>query len=145
MALKYSFSSQIHNNIVALISLATAIAAFSYAYNRDERSEANRNVRAASFRLLMEVEQLRLIVDSAHYDLGKAHGDPPISGWPHVLLIRDLSKLVNADTAAAADKLYESWSNDWDSLDKKQASVDEITSALEEVRGQDLKILRSLK
>lgn len=144
MALKYSFGSQIHNNIVALISLATAITALSYGYSRDERSEANRNVRGASFQLLMEVEQLRLVVDSDHYLTGKDKGSP-ITGWPHVLLIRDLSKLVNPDTAAAADKLYEAWSNDWDSLDSKQASVDEITSALEEVRGQDLKILRALR
>src|SRR5215469_8001527 len=94
MALKYSFGSQIHNNIVALISLATALTALSYAYLRDERSEANRNVRAASFQLLMEVEQLRLIVDYAHYQQDKERGNP-IMGWPHVLLIRDLSKLVN--------------------------------------------------
>ena len=79
MAVRYSFGSQIHNNIVALISLATAIAAFSYAYTRDERSEANRNVRTASFQLLMEVEQLRLVVDSAHYKLGNERG-APISG-----------------------------------------------------------------
>ena len=60
-------------------------------------------------------------------------------------MIRDLSKLVNPDTAAAADKLYDTWSRDWDSMAQKQASVDEITTAIEEVRGQDLKILRSLK
>lgn len=144
MALKYSFGSQIHNNIVALISLATAITALSYGYSRDERSEANRNVRAASFQLLMEVEQLRLIVDSGHYEKDDDRGNP-ITGWPHVLLIRDLSKLVNPDTAAAADKLYAAWDEDWDSLESKQDSVDQITSALEEVRGQDLKVLRSLK
>jgi len=144
MAIRYSFGSQIHNNIVALISLATAITALSYGYFRDERSEANRNVRAASFQLLMEVEQLRLVVDSNHYLSSKDKGSP-IMGWPHVLLIRDLSKLVNPDTAAVADKLYDVWSEDWDSLDTKQESVDQITSALEEVRGQDLKILRSLK
>ncbi len=144
MALNYSFGSQIHNNIVALISLATAITALSYSYTRDERSEANRNVRAASFQLLMEVEQLRLVVDSNHYLSGKDKGSP-ITGWPHVLLIRDLSKLVNTDTAAAADKLYDAWSADWDSVDSKQESADQITSTLEEVRGQDLKVLRSLK
>ena len=62
-----------------------------------------------------------------------------------MLLIRDLSKLVNADTAAAADNLFAVWSDDWDSLETKQESADKITSALEEVRGQDLKVLRSLK
>jgi hypothetical protein len=144
MAIKYSFGSQIHNNIVALISLTTAIIALSYGYTRDERSEANRNVRAASFQLLMEVEQLRLIVDAGHYEKDKDRGNP-ITGWPHVLLIRDLSKLVNPDTATAADKLFNAWSSDWDSLDTKQESADQITSALEEVRGQDLKVLRSLK
>src|SRR5215472_5962157 len=133
MVLRYSFGSQVHNNLVALISLATAIMAFSYAYMRDERSEANRNVRAASFQLLMEVEQLRLVVDSTHYGLSKDKG-APITGWPHVLLIRDLSKLVDADTAAAADKLFAAWSDDWDSIDSKQGSVDQITSAIEEVR-----------
>ena len=143
MALKYSFGSQIHNNIVALISLATAIIALSYGYTRDERSEANRNIRAASFQLLMEVEQLRLVVDYAHYAGDKDRGNP-IMGWPHVLLIRDLSKLVNLDTAAAADRLYVSWSRDWDDMAEKQESVDEVTSAIEEVRGQDLKVLRSL-
>ena len=144
MALRYSFGSQIHNNIVALISLATAVTALSYAYVRDERSEANRNIRAASFQLLMEVEELRMIVDYAHYQKDKDRGDP-ILGWPHVLLIRDLSKLVNPDTAAAGDNLFAVWSEDWDSIDTKQDSVDKITAALEEVRGQDLKVLRSLK
>jgi hypothetical protein len=143
MTVRYSFGSQVHNNIVALISLAIAIAAFSYAYIRDERSEGNRNIRAASFQVLMEVEQLRLVVDSTHYGLSKDHA--PVTGWPHVLLIRDLSKLVNADTAAAADNLFTVWSEDWDGIDTKQDSADKITAALEEVRGQDLKVLRSLK
>ena len=144
MAIRYSFSSQVHNNIVALISLATAISAFTYAYMRDEHSEANRNIRAATLQILSEVEQLRLIVDYAHYQQDQDKGNP-ITGWPHVLLILDLSKLVNPDTAAAADKLNDVWSTDWDSMATKQASVDEITSAIEEVRGQDLKALRALK
>jgi len=144
VAIRYSFGSQVHNNIVALISLVTALSAFTYAYMREEHSEANRNIRAASLQVLSEVEQLRLIVDYAHY-LKDADRGNPITGWPHVLLIRDLSKLVSPDTAAAADKLNDAWTADWDSMATKQASVDEITSAIEEVRGQDLKALRSLK
>lgn len=142
--MRYSFGSQIHNNIVALISLAIAISGFSYAMWRDEASEKNRNVRSASFQVLMEVEQLRLIVDYAHYDKDKVRGNP-ITGWPHVLLIRDLSHLIDADTAAAGDKLYQTWSDNWDNIDTEQASVDKITSAIEQVRGQDLKVLRTLK
>ena len=144
MAIRYSFGSQIHNNIVALISLAIAISGFSYATWRDEVSEKNRNIRTASFEVLMEVEQLRLIVDYAHYDKDKQRGNP-ITGWPHVLLIRDLSHLVDADTAGAGDKLFAVWSDNWDSIDTSQASVDKITSAIEEVRGQDLKVLKTIK
>lgn len=144
MAIRYSFSSQVHNNIVALISLVIAVGGFSYAMWRDEQSEKNRNIRTASFEVLMEVEQLRLIVDYAHYDKDKERGNP-ITGWPHVLLIRDLSHLVDADTAGAGDKLFTVWSDNWDSIDTSQASVDKITSAIEEVRGQDLKVLKTIK
>jgi len=142
--MRYSFGSQIHNNIVALISLAIAVSGFSYATWRDEQSEKNRNIRTASFEVLMEVEQLRLIVDYAHYDKDRQRGNP-ILGWPHVLLIRDLSHLIDADTAAAGDKLFATWSDNWDNLDTNQESVDKITSAIEEVRGQDLKVLRTIK
>ena len=144
MALRYPISSQIHNNIVALISLAIAVSGFSYAMWRDEQSEKNRNIRTASFEVLMEVEQLRLIVDYAHYDKDKQRGNP-ITGWPHVLLIRDLSHLIDTDTASAGDKLFTTWSEDWDSIDTSQESVDKITGAIEEVRGQDLKVLRTIK
>ncbi|HEV2110038.1 MAG TPA: hypothetical protein VGT99_01690 [Gammaproteobacteria bacterium] len=142
--MRYSFSSQIHNNIVALISLGIAVSGFSYAMWRDEQSEKNRNIRTASFEVLMEVEQLRLIVDYAHYDKDKQRGNP-ITGWPHVFLIRDLSHLINPDTASAGDKLFATWSDNWDSIDTSQESVDKITSAIEEVRGQDLKVLRTIK
>src|SRR5579864_8800723 len=129
--MRYSFGSQIHNNIVALISLAIAVSGFSYATWRDEQSEKNRNIRTASFEVLMEVEQLRLIVDYAHYDKDRQRGNP-ITGWPHVLLIRDLSHLIDADTAQAGDNLYKVWAENWDSIDSKPDSADKVTSAIEE-------------
>ena len=144
MALRYSFGSQIHNNIVALISLTVALSGTGYALWRDELSERNRNVRAASFQVLMEVEQLRLIVDYAHYDKDKQRGNP-ILGWAHVLMIRDLSHLIDPDTAKAGDALYQTWDDNWDEIDSAQSSVDKITSAIEEVRGQDLRVLNSIR
>jgi hypothetical protein len=144
MAMRYSFGSQIHNNIVALVSLTIAVSGFSYSLWRNEQTEKNRNIRTASFEVLMEVEQLRLIVDSANYEKDKALGNP-ITGWPHVLLIKDLSHLIDTDTGEAGDNLYKVWSDNWDSIDSNPDSAQKVTSAIEEMRGQDLKVLRMLR
>ena len=49
---------QLRDNAVALISLAVAISSLSYNTWRNERTEANRNVRTATFELLMRLADL---------------------------------------------------------------------------------------
>lgn len=57
-----SLKDQLRNNLVAIISLAVALTALGYSTWRNERTEQNRNVRAAGFELLSEIGALQQVV-----------------------------------------------------------------------------------
>src|SRR5204862_488823 len=82
---------QLRDNAVALISLVVALGSLGYNTWRNERTEHNRNVRAAAFELLMKLADLKRVVFLAQYDRDQAGGNPR-TGWTYVLAIQDLSK-----------------------------------------------------
>ena len=83
---------------LALISLAVALAGFSYNTWRNETTEAHRNVRQASFQMLNEIGQLQQIVDNRYY--ANDHSEMTrIAGWGKAALLRDLGPLVSPTTA----------------------------------------------
>src|SRR5207253_10816482 len=72
---------QLRDNAVALISLVVALGSLGYNTWRNERTEHNRNVRAAAFELLMRLADLKRVVFLAQYDRDQAGGNPR-TGWP---------------------------------------------------------------
>lgn len=128
-----NFRQQVRSNLVALISLAFAVATLSYTSWRMEQSEANQNARAAGFEILMQLGELQLNVDYAHYGMDADKGNP-ISGWTRVIMIRDLAKILGGEMPAKADALYESWSANWDQLESSRSHTETITAAIEMAR-----------
>ena len=81
---------QMRSNAVALISLAVALSSLSYNTWRNERTEANRNVRLAAFEVLKNLGELQVTVNFAYFAKNEQLGNP-MAGWGRVALISDLS------------------------------------------------------
>ena len=64
---EYSIIEQIRRNLLAIISLTVAISALGYNTWRNETTEENRNIRLASFEILVQLGKLQIITDHAHY------------------------------------------------------------------------------
>ncbi|MEE9494033.1 MAG: hypothetical protein V3W04_11715 [Gammaproteobacteria bacterium] len=134
---------QLKNNTVAIISLVIAISSLGYNTWRNENTEENRNVRLAAFEILLSLGELQVITDHSYYANDQNRGNP-IEGWGRVLLIRDLCTLVSTSASQQAKKLQKNWSDNWETLANKQASVDSITHSIEDTRIIILKILNAL-
>lgn len=134
--------NQLKKNSLALISLVVALTALSYNTWRNEQSEHNRNVRNSGFEVLLHIGEIQRIVYLAHYDKDTYRGNPR-SGWVEILIIRDLSQLMPASVVKAADELYDSWSEHWNSLGtNSDFGVADIDNKINQLRK---KILQSLK
>jgi len=129
----YSIGQQIQRNLLAIISLVVAITALSYNTWRNETSEENRNIRMASFEILINLGKLQLITDYAQYDNNTEQGNP-ITGWGHVAMIEDLSFLMPAPFPEMAADLKQVWSDNWQNLGKDKNSVKQITNAINAMR-----------
>jgi len=129
----YSIGQQIQRNLLAIISLAIAITALSYNTWRNETTEENRNIRVASFEILIQLGKLQLVTDYAHYDNNSEQGNP-ITGWGHVAIIEDLSFLMPAPFSKMASELKQVWSDNWQNLGKNKNSVKHITNAINAMR-----------
>jgi hypothetical protein len=98
----------VRRNAVALISLTVALFGTSYNTWRNQATEAHRNVREASFKLLEEVGELQQITQRRHY--GGDHSEINwIDGWGRATLIRDIAPLVSPAVQQRADDVYASW------------------------------------
>ncbi len=136
---QYTIGQQIQRNLLAIISLAVAISALSYNTWRNETTEVNRNIRLASFEILVQLGRLQIITDHAHYGNDSDMGNP-ITGWGHVAMIEDLSFLMPEPLPAMATNLKQTWQTNWEGLGKDQTSAVKITEAIntmrETVKGQ---------
>ena len=136
---------QLRDNAVALISLAVAIGSLSYNTWRNERTEHNRNVRTATFELLLRLADLERVVFLAQYDRDAVGGNPRV-GWSYVLVVRDLASVVPAPVPADAAALQKTWGEAWEGLGSSdQASVTRIDDAIEKLRASALARLNSLR
>ena len=109
------FITQLKTNTVALISLVTAITGVTYNTWRDHQNEINDNMRSAAFVVLSDLGELQTIVNYAHFEQNHEHGNP-IEGWKHVIMIRDLSRLLKPEAKKAGEMLYLNWQNNWENL-----------------------------
>jgi hypothetical protein len=139
-----SVGTQIHRNLVALISLVIAISSFGYNSWRNEQTEANRNIRDGGFYLLRELGQLQLVVDRGHYRQDEDAGDP-IIGWNRVILIQDMAMLMPETVQLEAQELFEVWDSDWQTIGHDISGVERITAQVDATREavrQELAALR---
>ncbi|MEX2149588.1 MAG: hypothetical protein WD793_05210 [Steroidobacteraceae bacterium] len=139
-----AFREQLRNNLVALISLVVALTALGYSTWRNERTELNRNVRAAGFELLANVGSLQQVVFYAHFNPGDARGDARM-GWAEVLTIVDLAELMPLNVAADAKVLHETWRADWAGLGDDAEAHQRIDQSIDTIRRTTLRELRRLR
>ena len=136
---------QLRNNAVALISLTVALGSLSYNTWRNERTEYNRNIRTATFELLVKLSELERVVYLAQYDRDTLGGNPR-TGWTYVLVIRDLSSVVPPPVPARAAQLQQIWGENWEGLGRDdEAGVTRIDDAIGALREAALTTLRSLR
>ena len=138
------FVKQVKANLVALISLATAIVGISYNTWRDHQNEINDNMRNAAFVVLSDLGELQTIVNYAHFEDDNERGNP-IDGWKHVIMIRDLSRLLRPEAMKAGESLYEGWQNNWENLDKDSQVEALISEQIKNTRQTVLSTIDSLE
>lgn len=134
---------QFRNNMVALISLVIALSALGYNTWRNERTEANRNMRAAGFALLTQIGSLQQIIFYAHFTEGDQRGDPRM-GWADMLTINDLAALMPAAIVRDAGDLKTVWEADSAGLVADDAAYGRIDEAIDVLRQDTLEALRAL-
>ncbi len=135
---------QIKLNSIALISLATAIVGISYNTWRDHQNEINDNMRNAAFVVLSDLGELQTIVNYAHFEDNNERGNP-IDGWKHVIMIRDLSRLLKPEAMKAGEALYVDWQNNWENLDKESQTESLISQQITNTRQAVLSTIDSLE
>ncbi len=138
------FLQQLKVNTVALISLITAIVGISYNTWRDQQNEVNDNMRKAAFEVLTDLGELQTIVNYAHFQQDSARGDP-IEGWKHVVMVRDLGRLLTPDAAKSAENLYISWQGNWENLGTDKQTELLISKQITQTRKAVLTTIDGLK
>ena len=108
--------NQIKLNSVAIVSLLTAILGLSYNAWQGHKNEMNQNMRVASFEVLTNLGELQTVVNYVHYSDDKSRGQP-IEGWKHVMMVRDLSRLLNPEASKQGKLLFMEWQQNWDKLE----------------------------
>lgn len=140
-----SLRKQLQRNAVALISIFIAVSSLSYNTWRNEKTEDNRNQRVAAFEILMKLGELQQVVFHHHYDQDFENRGNPRTGWTYVLVIRDLSRVLPAETHPVTDQLLETWSDNWEGLEDDKSAVDAILAGVEDTRVTMLALLQSLE
>ena len=135
---------QIHDNLIALISVVIAISALGYNTWRNERTERNRNVRVAGIEMLREIGSLQQIIFYAHYAVGDQRGEPRM-GWADVQTLNDLAALMPADVMRDAASLRATWEADAKGLVEHDDAFARIDGAIDKLRQTTLAELRALR
>lgn len=137
-------AQQIKTNIVAIISLLTALSGLFYNSWRDHQNELNQNHRNAAFEVLKNLGELQTIVNYAHFKADNQRGNP-IEGWKYVLLVRDLSRLLPQTNMQHGDKLYIAWQQHWETLQTNSASEQQISTRIASARADVLHTIEDLQ
>lgn len=124
---------QIHRNLLAIISLVVAMTALGYNTYRNELTEENRNIRFAGFSILHELSELQLLIDYAHYDKDATRGNP-ISGWGHLLYVKDMSYLVSDEVVTGTEALITLWGREWHTVRDDETSNQRVTAGINALR-----------
>jgi hypothetical protein len=144
MAINNSVKEQFRRNAVALISLVVAITGLSYNTWRNEASEDNRTQRLISLEVLMKLGELQQLVWHHHYDKDMDDKGNLRTGWTLVLVIKDISQILDGPTPQSTEALYETWNRRSNELLKSTAAKDAIIDAINAVRADALALLQEL-
>lgn len=143
LKIKSQFLTQIKTNLVAIISLITALTGLFYNNWRDHQNELNNNMRAAAFQVLKDLGELQTIVNYAHFESDSVRGNP-IEGWKYAIQVRDLSHLLIPESGQNGQKLYLAWEQDWVNLTNDTASEQRISKQIAETRASVLQTIDQL-
>ena len=136
---------QLRNNAVALTSLLIALISLGYNTWRNERTEHNRNIRAAAFEILTKLAEFERIVFLAHYDRDRMSGNPR-TGWTYVIVINDLAQVMPGTVQPRATALRDTWRGNWEDLSNDgDVAIDRIDQDITKLREATLDTLRSLR
>jgi len=150
---------QIRGNSVALISLMTAVLALSYNTWRNETTESQRNIRQASFQVLVNLGELQEVADYRYYyfpfeNNNSNEGKLRLRGYGSVTMVRDLMSLMPAPAPTAGDNLFRSWNkhvNTLAALDDNgqhaaaaEIAEKELSSAITQARAAVIEVLQML-
>ena len=128
------FGSELGRQSLAIVSLLVALAALGYNTWRNERTEHNRNMRAAGFEMLTHIGRLQQIVYVAQYDSAR-NVDSLQAGSAEVLVLRDLAQLMPPDDRMRAETLYETWTTHWREVgNEDEQAVAAIDGAINDLR-----------
>ena len=152
MAPYATFKQQVQRNLVALISVFIAVSSLSYNTWRNEKSEHNRNLRQASFEVLLKLGELRELVYHLEYDRAVIERSAERTGWVTVFVIRDLASVLEEPVPGAAQSLFDAWSEHWDGLAARNeegelvgTSRRAIEAEIDQLRDRTLDMLRGLE
>ncbi len=141
---KTSLVKQLRHNVVAIISLAIAITSLSYNTWRNELSEDNRTQRVVSMEVLMKLSELQQVVWHHHWDQDLEGRGNLRTGWTLVLVIRDISRLLDDRVKGSAETLWQTWDDRHRQLAASRESERAIVKAIETVRNDTLALLDTL-
>ena len=154
-----TLKKQIHNNAVALISLFIAVSSLGYNTWRNERTEEQRNIRHAAFRVLENLGELQQVVDYRYYYLPfnedtHREGELRLRGFGGAAMIHDLMMLMPEPAPLASEELYGLWNTEFVQLDELDQSGDHsgaaqraeqrLTQAIRDARKAVLQVLGEL-
>ena len=135
---------QIQRNAVALISLVIAITSLGYNTWRNEASEANRTQRLIALEVLMRLGELQQITWHHHYDQDFEEKGNLRTGWTKVIVIRDISQILDDPMPESTRTLHAVWSDNSGQLDTSTEAKENVIDAIEEVRTDALELLQAL-
>ena len=139
-----SIKEQIQRYAVALISLVVALTSLSYNTWRNEQTEANRNIRAAGFEMIIAMADLHEAVFFGHYARQTSTGNEK-KGWAVVLGLEDLSMVMPVSVQNAAKELHKAWQDGSGNLGKSEESLRQINQAIDGLRQEILLALKALE
>lgn len=140
----HTFSYQIRENALAIISLLVAVVTLCYVGWRHEQTEQNFNNRAASFEILKNLGELQRVVNYQRYQPDNTKADT-LGGWGNVALISDLSQILPNPIPASAHDLVSVWKNNQATIQSSDESADAISNQIDKTRQEVVTLLRSLK
>ena len=154
-----TLKKQLHNNAVALISLFIAVSSLAYNTWRNEKTEEQRNIRHAAFRVLENLGELQQVVDYRYYYLpfnadAQREGELRLRGFGSAAMIHDLMMLMPGPAPLASEALYGLWNTEFVRLDELDQSGDHsgaaqraeqsLTRAIRDARKAVLQVLGEL-